>query len=253
MACLVLSLAAPSAAHAGEVSGALAACTGLDICRYFPNERRLDVTFKAAVGERNELEMVPAPEGVRIVDAGATIVPGAFCTAVNLNEVRCGPPASAGLAATAFTGDGADSVLADIGIVFLGGGRDHGVAEGASVFAGPGNDRLISATGGNLLSGDAGRDHLSGAGANDILVGGPGRDLIVGRGGADSFDGGSGADFVAGGPGRDEIRAADGDDRIHAADAHRDIVDCGRGYDRAVIRANDRAFDCERVIYRERD
>lgn len=250
-ACLLL-LAAPAAASAGEASGALVACTGDDICRYFPNERRLDVTFRAAPGERNQLVLAPHPDGVRIVDEGAAIVPGAFCAAVDPNEVRCGPPASAGLSAAAFTGDGADSVLADTGIVFLEGGRDHGIAEGAIVYGDEGADRLISATNGNRLNGGSGRDHLSGAGTDDVLGGGTGNDLIVARGGTDSIDAGGGADFIAGGPGRDEIDAGDGNDRIHAADVQRDIVDCGRGYDRAVIRANDRASGCERVIYRER-
>ncbi len=167
--------------------------------------------------------------------------------------VRCGPPGSAGLLAIAFTGDRADAVLADTGAVFLEEGSDHGIAEGGSLYGGPGNDRLISATRGNLLNGGAGRDHLTGVGAKDFFGGGTGEDRILARGGADSIDGGPGADFVAGGPGRDEIRAGGGDDRVHAADRQRDIVDCGRGQDRAVVRANDRVLDCERVIYRERD
>lgn len=251
-ALVLLVLGLPASAQAGEASGELVSCTGSDICRYFPNDRRLDVVFRAAPGERNELRMAPHPDGVRIVDDGAAIVPGAFCTAVAPNEVRCGPPGSAGLTAAAFLGDGADSVLADLGIVFMEGGPDHGVAEGASLYGGPGDDRLISATAGNLLAGEEGRDRITGTGAKEILSGDEGQDFIAARGGSDSIDGGPGADFLAGGPGRDEIRAAGGDDRVHAADRQRDIVDCGRGRDRAVVRANDRVFDCERVIYRER-
>jgi RTX calcium-binding nonapeptide repeat (4 copies) len=251
-AVVLLALGLPAAAQAGEASGELVSCTGSDICRYFPNERRLDVTFEAAPGEVNELSVLPDPGGVRFGDDRAAITPGDFCAASTPNVVLCGPPASSGLLAIAFTGDRADTVLADTGTVFLEEGSDHGIAEGGSLFGGSGNDRLISATRGSLLSGGAGRDLLTGVGADDIFIGDTGEDRIFARGGADSIDGGPGADFLAGGPGRDEIRAAGGDDRVHAADRQRDIVDCGRGQDRAVVRANDRVFHCERVIYRER-
>jgi hypothetical protein len=61
--CLVLSLAAPAAAQAGEVSGRLVYCTGGDYCRYF-TEARLDVAFEAAPGESNELRMLPHTDGM---------------------------------------------------------------------------------------------------------------------------------------------------------------------------------------------
>lgn len=245
---LAALLVAVPAASAGEVSGRLVFCTGDDICRYFP-EPRLEVTFRATPGERNELSLLPDPGGVRLVDAASAIQTGTFCTAATPNEARCGPPAPSGLITTAFTGDGADSVFADLGTVFLGRGRDHGVAEVATLNGGPGNDRLISATGGNLLAGGAGRDHLSGTGAEETMVGGPGKDLVVARGGADRIEAGPGPDFVAGGAGRDEIYAGSGNDLVHATDPDRDLVHCGRGRDRAFIRDTDRAFGCERVIH----
>lgn len=247
---VLLVLVAPATAQAGEVSGALVSCTGGDFCRYFP-EPRLEVTFRAARGEPNELSIRPNPDGVRIVDAGAGIEPRAFCTAVDANAAQCGPQPAAGLIATARTGDGADSAFADIGSVFLGRGDDHGIAEGASLYGGPGNDRLLSATSGNSLAGGAGRDYLTGTNADELLIGGSGKDRLVARGGMDHIEGGPGADFVAGGARPDRIYAGSGDDVIHAADPHRDVVRCGRGNDRAVVRANDRVFGCERVIYRE--
>ena len=127
-----MMVAAP-AASAGEVSGRLVFCTGSDICRYF-SEPRLEVTFQAAPGEANELRMVPDPDGVRIVDSGAEIVPGAFCRVVAPNDARCGPPAPQGLLATALTGDGSDRVIARVGNVVLGPGRDFGVVVGATLF-----------------------------------------------------------------------------------------------------------------------
>jgi hypothetical protein len=244
---LLLCLAAP-AAWAGEVSGQLVFCEGGDYCRYFP-EPRLDVTFRAAEGERNDLRMLAHPDGVHIVDSGAAIETGAFCTAVNPNDVHCGPPAPSGLVAAAFTGDGRDTAFASIGSVFLGSGPDHGLAAGSGMEGGPGDDRLIGVSGASLLIGGAGRDHLSGAGGDDALAGGSGKDRILGRGGADRIEAGPGADLVAGGAARDRIYAGSGDDVIHATDPDRDLVRCGRGNDRAFIGRKDRAFDCERVTH----
>jgi RTX calcium-binding nonapeptide repeat (4 copies) len=245
-ACLMLFLAAP-AAWAGNVSGELAFCEGGDFCRYFP-EPRLEVTFLAREGERNDLRMLADPGGVRIADTGAPIEVGAYCTSVDPNDAVCGPPAPSGLLAAAFTGDGPDAAFARTGSVFLGLGRDHGLAAGTSMDGGPGSDTLIGVSGASLLTGGAGHDRLSGAGGGEALGGGSGKDLIAGGAGADGIEAGSGADFVAGGPGRDQIYAGSGDDLIHATDSDRDIVRCGRGNDRAFISVNDRAFGCERVI-----
>jgi hypothetical protein len=245
-ACVMLFLAAP-AAWAGNVSGELAFCEGGDFCRYFP-EPRLEVIFLAGEGERNDLRMLSDPGGVRIVDTGAAIEVGAYCTSVDLHEAVCGPPAPSGLLAAAFTGDGPDAAFARTGSISLGRGRDQGLAAGTSMDGGPGRDRLIGVSGASLLTGGPGRDHLSGAGGDEAFAGGSGKDLIVGRGGADRIEAGSGADFVAGGPGRDQIYAGSGDDLIHATNSDRDIVRCGRGHDRAFTSVNDRAFGCERVI-----
>jgi Ca2+-binding RTX toxin-like protein len=245
---LLLCLAAP-AAWAGEVSGKLVFCEGGDYCRYFP-EPRLDVTFRAAGGELNDLRMLAHPDGVRIVDSGAAIETGEFCTADNPNEVRCGPPAPSGLVAAAFTGDGRDVAFASIGSVFLGRGPDHGIAAGIGMEGGPGDDKLIGVSGASLLFGGAGRDHLSGAGGDEALAGGSGRDRMIGRGGADRIEAGPGADSVAGGAGRDQIYGGSGDDLLHASDPDRDLVRCGRGKDRASVSGNDRVFGCERVVYR---
>jgi RTX calcium-binding nonapeptide repeat (4 copies) len=247
-ACAAFLFCAP-AAGAAELSGRLVFCTGDDFCRYFP-QPRLDVTFVAAPGETNELRMVPHPEGVRIMDAGAVITTGPFCTTISPHEASCGPPAPEGLLTTAFTGDGPDSAFADIGTVFLGAGRDHGYTEGATLNGGPGDDRLSSATSANSLVGGSGRDHLSGTGGEESFAGGPGGDLIVARGGDDRIEAGGGPDVVAGGAGRDQIYAGSGDDLVHAAEPGRDTVRCGRGDDRAALSAHDRALGCERVVRR---
>ena len=246
-ACALAFVAAPSA-WAAEVSGELVFCQGGDYCRYFP-QPRLDVTFIAAPDERNELRMLPHVEGVRIIDAGADIKPGAFCTAVSANDVRCGPPAPEGLVATAFTGDGRDSSFARIGSVYLGAGRDFGLAAVTSVDGGPGDDKLRAWGDGSVLTGGAGRDELLGSRSDQALAGGPGNDFIFGGVGVDQIDAGAGADQIAGGRGRDEIHAGSGDDFIRASDPDRDTVRCGRGNDRVFISGRDRVFGCERVAH----
>lgn len=245
----VLILGAPAGAQAGEVSGALVGCDEGDICRYFPNDRRLDVTFRAAAGEENELRLLPHPDGVRIVDAGAAIVPGAFCTAVDPNDVRCGPPASAGLAASAYTGDGRDSAFARTGFVDLGAGRDLGLTAGASLSGGTGNDELRAWSGRGVVLGGGGADQLLGFGGGQVLFGGTGRDFISAGRGADSVHAGPGVDRIAGGQGRDTISGGAGDDFIRASDPDRDVIRCGRGKDRVFIGRRDRVFGCERITY----
>lgn len=249
--CALLLLGLPAAeAKAGEASGELVYCTGGDYCRYFPNPR-LDVTFRAAPGERNDLRLLSVSEGVRILDSGAAIVPGPTCTAVDPNEVRCGPPAPEGLVASAYTGDGDDRAFAERGSVYLGRGSDHGSGS-AFLDGGPGNDRLLGAGFAGFLEGGTGEDHLSGTSADDTLTGGSGQDRLIARGGIDRIDGGSGADFISAGGGRDTIAAGPGNDLVRASDPARDVVRCGRGDDRAVVSADDRVFGCERVISRER-
>ena len=54
------------------------------------------------------------------------------------------------------------------------------------------------------------------------------------------------------GPGADALEGGPGNDLLHAGgnDGAADVVDCGAGFDRAVIRRGDVALDCERVRVR---
>lgn len=263
-ACAVLLIAAPGAL-AGGVSGWLVPCLG-DGCRDQP-QTSFYVSFRAAPGERNELRMLRRSNGVRIVDAGAGIEPGEFCTAITPNDVRCAPPydpdglppAALGRV-NAFTGDGSDVAFASTGNVHLGRGRDVGSAAGpgGSVGGGPGDDELRGWGDGSLLFGGAGRDELSGfrgyqfllgGSGVDSIAGGRGGDLLNGEAGADVMAGGAGRDFLYGGAGRDLIYGGAGDDRISASDPDRDTVRCGPGNDHAFISRRDRVFGCERVTY----
>jgi hypothetical protein len=237
LAC-ALALVAASTAAAGTVSGRIVYCDSGDECRYF-GDPRLDVTYRAAPGERDEIRVLPHPTGVRIVDAHGIEV-GPFCTAVNDHDARCGPPAPEGLLMVARTGDGADLGFTHIGSLILGSGNDAGIAYAASVFGGPGDDELRGFGDGTLIVGGPGDDkHLASFG-DQIIQGGPGDDLI---------SGGPGDDRAEGGPGRDSLAGGYGDDTVWSFDPNRDTVDCGPGRDRAYVSRNDRVTGCEIVTY----
>jgi hypothetical protein len=237
LAC-ALALVAASTAAAGTVSGRIVYCDSGDECRYF-GDPRLDVTYRAAPGERDEIRVLPHPTGVRIVDAHGIEV-GPFCTAVNDHDARCGPPAPEGLLMVARTGDGADLGFTHIGSLILGSGNDAGIAYAASVFGGPGDDELRGFGDGTLIVGGPGDDkHLASFG-DQIIQGGPGDDLI---------SGGPGDDRAEGGPGRDSLAGGYGDDTVWSFDPNRDTVDCGPGRDRAYVSRNDRVTGCETVTY----
>jgi hypothetical protein len=237
LAC-ALALVAASTAAAGTVSGRIVYCDSGDECRYF-GDPRLDVTYRAAPGERDEIRVLPHPTGVRIVDAHGIEV-GPFCTAVNDHDARCGPPAPEGLLMVARTGDGADLGFTHIGSLILGSGNDAGIAYAASVFGGPGDDELRGFGDGTLIVGGPGDDkHLASFG-DQIIQGGPGDDLI---------SGGPGDDRAEGGPGRDSLAGGYGDDTVWSFDPNRDTVDCGPGRDRAYVSRNDRVTGCETVSY----
>ena len=121
---------------------------------------------------------------------------------------------------------------------------------------GEGNDRLVGGSGNDQLDGGAGDDSASGAGGADRVLGGDGDDRLTGGDGDDRLDGGAGRDNLHGGAGndrltggleRDRLNAAGGQDHVNSADGVAEVVDCGRGRDRAVADRVDRTRGCERV------
>jgi hypothetical protein len=58
----------------------------------------------------------------------------------------------------------------------------------------------------------------------------------------------NGADYIKGSPGPDLVRARASTDRINTRGGLSDIVNCGRGKDKAVVDSTDIARRCERVI-----
>jgi hypothetical protein len=243
----VALLATASAAAAGTVSGRIVFCDTGDECRYV-GDPRLVVTYRAERGQRDEVRVLPHPDGVRIVDVHG-ITAGPFCLAVNQYDARCGPPAPEGLLVIARTGDRADIGFVRFGALVMGSGDDVGIAYAASVYGGPGDDNVRGAGDGALVVGGPGNDQEVGVFGDQLMEGGPGKDFIVAGRGDDRVDGGPGRDTIAGGEGHDEISAGAGGDLIRASDEDRDIVDCGAGHDHAYVSRNDRVSRCEVVTY----
>ena len=105
-------------------------------------------------------------------------------------------------------------------------------------------------------AGGRGYDRLVGTKAADELAGLAGPDLLIGAGGNDLLLGGRGPDVLRGGPGLDGYAMADGEqlpapgnDRISARDGVADEINCGGGYDTAVVDvAEDGVYNCERIL-----
>ena len=148
---LAALLGAAPGAHAATVAGQLV-------------DGRLELRFRAAPGERNELGMVPHESGVRFAGS-ASLVPGPHCRAVREGDVRCGPTPPGGLAVHARTGDRDDFVFA----------RVAGIAI-ETLRLGRGNDQ---ARGNGYMAGDQGKDdQLAGGFGPDAIFAGPGNDRI---------------------------------------------------------------------------
>jgi hypothetical protein len=212
---------------------------------------RLELRFRAAPGERNELRVVPHESGVRFAGSGP-VVAGSHCRAVREGDVRCGPRPPGGLEVHARTGDAADFVfarVAHIAIETLRLGKGDDEARGNGYMAGgPGKDDLRVIRGGATFYGGAGEDVLIGGRFRDLLDGGPGPDLAVGGRRFDEISGGRGPDQLGGGFGPDAIFAGPGDDRVRAADPKHDLIRCGAGRDVAYVARRDETTGCERVV-----
>jgi hypothetical protein len=104
-----------------------------------------------------------------------------------------------------------------------------------------GNDHLFGHANADMLWGNEGEDYLDGDLSPDHVLGGPGDDQLLGGNGLDRLWGGAGLDRLDGGPGNDELISI-------AADGVADVLNCGSGRDRAIVRAGDTVSGCERVI-----
>ena len=161
-------------------------------------------------------------------DAAAPVRGGAFCWDFDLVGTDAGDrlEGTAGNEhAAGYAGD--DEVLAF-------GGAD-------CVAGGLGNDRIHLGPGDDEASGGIGADHL---------YGGPGDDVLVPGLGPDHVDGGEGHDLLRDERGDvqpDVLIGGEGHDVIRAVDFSADRIECGPGYDVAIVDAFDTVSGCDRV------
>ena len=207
MIVIVLALSLPPAAFAGSAStGTVLGAPGT-------------LAYIAAPGESNRialaLESAPFPSPATFVlrDAGAAVVVGAGCVALDANTVRC--QASPGAPIVIDAGDRDDTVSVPSqrsNETFVRGGEGADALTGSGKLSGgPGNDVL---TGGDDYPGPK-----SDSGPPTTLAGGPGDDLLRGVGAVNlSGDGdgwtsldGSTADGPDRGGGNDTMIGGNGD------------------------------------------
>ncbi|HEX8087089.1 MAG TPA: hypothetical protein VF529_22615 [Solirubrobacteraceae bacterium] len=161
-------------------------------------------------------------------DAAAPVRGGAFCW--DFDQV--GTDAAERFETTAASEHVAAYAGADELLLF---GGDDCAAAGA------GDDRV------HLGPGD---DEAAGGAGADELYGGPGNDVLLPGLGADRADGGDGDDLIRderGDADRDVLIAGEGDDVVRALNGAADGVECGPGYDVAIVDAADTTSECERV------
>lgn len=110
-------------------------------------------------------------------------------------------------------------------------------------------DEIVGRGGKDVILGGRLRDRLYGDEGDDVILGEAGNDRLWGGGRDDTLDGGTGRDRIWAGWGTDVVDAGRGNDIVYASenDVSVDSIDCGPGYDRAVVNRADRVFNCERV------
>lgn len=157
-------------------------------------------------------------------DAGAAVVAGAGCVALDANTVRC--QASPGAPIVIDAGDRDDTVSVPSqrsNETFVRGGEGADALTGSGKLSGgPGNDTL---TGGDDYPGPK-----SDSGPPSTLAGGPGDDVLRGVGAVNLSGDGDGWTSLDGGPGRDILRGGLGSDRLFALTTG-DRLEGGRGGD----------------------
>lgn len=184
-----------------------------------------DVTYAAASGEGNGVELFVVRGVFRFTDLGAVITAGVGCSSVGPHEVICETAADY-TDVFVRVGDEHDAVTI----------RPHGPDEEASwqwansrVYGGAGDDLL---KGGRWMVGGLGNDILLGSSNLDHLFGGPGYDSLRGRGDvSDDLHGGPGNDWLYHGPAADDLAGGPGQDAIYGLRG-RDSVLGGPGADR---------------------
>ena len=158
--------------------------------------------YQAGASEQNHVTLAYSAGVFHITDTGATITPGAGCSAISANEVDC----AADL-------DGVLVYAGDLdGFVSMAGVPGATCCSYTNLFGEDGDDVLRGSGGSDSIYGHGGNDTLRGGGAMNGncalcgangLLGGRGNDTLLGGPDADSLRGEQGADLLSGGGGRD--------------------------------------------------
>jgi Ca2+-binding RTX toxin-like protein len=119
----------------------------------------------------------------------------------------------------------------------------HGTPGPDTLSGTPGNDLIYAAGGNDSVRAHDGQDVVYGGAGDDVIRGGPGNDVLYGGAGADVMWPGAGVDVQYGGRGSDVLHAL-------ANDNQPDILDCGPGFDTAIVIEHDpgRFQGCERIV-----
>jgi hypothetical protein len=218
------------------------------------------IEYRAAAGESNRLELFEVNDTtVRVVDLGATITPGAGCTATDAHTVTC---TTAGfnneglIGSNVLLGDMNDTVNSHtIGLSADGGAGDDRLESSGPVAGtlngGGGHDTLLGGTNlDTLIDGDT-----SGAADSDVMDGREGRAIVSYEGrtapvtvnlttlasgepgetdvlrSITGATGGAGNDVLRGTDRRNMLSGGPGDDRLFALGGQ-DYVTGGPGEDR---------------------
>jgi RTX calcium-binding nonapeptide repeat (4 copies)/Calcineurin-like phosphoesterase/Purple acid Phosphatase, N-terminal domain len=193
---------------------------------------------------------------VRAIDAAGNGSAPAMVTVTTSPSDVVDPPPTGGGSGTSGGGGSSPPPGGGTGATDACLARPPGTGHGDHLRGTAKRDRLVGRGGGDLVEGFSGadclfggdgRDDLRGGAGDDRLSGGLGNDRLAGGRGDDTLDGGPGNDRMIGGPGRDMLRGRAGRDVIDARDGVRDVVDCGRGRDRARVDGRDRVRGCEHV------
>ncbi|GAB2869649.1 calcium-binding protein [Streptomyces mayteni] len=208
--------AAAAAATTGGTTGGTAT-VGAD-------RGRQSITFRAAPGQANDLQVMDMPGGgdVRRIafNDEVPIRAGDHCAQPDPNDatrVVCELPADGPRSDSikVLLGDGDDTAFTEspgVSVVDGGAGNDELHAHSAhTVIGGSGDDMLMGGV--VMLAGD-GMDHLMGDGRNQYLWGGAGDDHIEASGGDDIVYADSGDDHVDAGEGDDIVFGGRGDDTL---------------------------------------
>jgi hemolysin type calcium-binding protein len=113
-----------------------------------------------------------------------------------------------------------------------------------------GDDCAAAGAGDDVLHLGPGNDEAAAGAGDDSMFGGPGNDVLLPGLGADRVDGGEGDDLIRderGDVDADVLTAGPGDDVVRAVDGAADSVECGPGYDVAIVDPGDATTECERV------